>query len=444
VLYRHAPPSEANKMSTGKPKESVIRLMTRLSVEHEAVNLSQGFTDESPPYPLVWGGIRSMLGGTPDHAEELEGLTLGEALERLGETASSATGLTLREILAGIQGDRDQFNQYSYPFGLPQLRNAVCEYTRRFYGFQADPDTEVTIVLGATEGLSSVLRAVCEPGDGVVVFQPFHEMYPAQANIFSLRPQFVTLRENESTQTWELDRDELRRVAGESTRALVLNTPHNPTGKVFSAEDLQFIADLCIERNVLAITDEIYEHIVYDGRRHHFLASLEGMKERTLVVNSISKTGSATGWRVGWVLSPESFTTAIRSIHDTLVIQAPTPLQLGSTELLGLGDSFYGEVAESYRRKREILLDGLRAAGFQASPPEGSYYLFARYRGVEALKRLSPMDAAMHLIEKVGVASVPGDNFYHVGDEGDDYLRFAFCRSEASLEEAVRRFDKHL
>ena len=178
--------------------------------------------------------------------------------------------------------------------------------------------------------------------------------------------------------------------------------------------------------------------------KHVFLAGLEGMKERTLVINSISKTGSATGWRVGWVLSPESYTTRIRGIHDTLVIQAPTPLQRGSVDLLTLDDDFYREVGQSYYRKREILISGLRDVGFRITPPEGSYYLFANYRDVEALKDKSPMDAAMFLIEKVGVATVPGDNFYRVGDEGNDYLRFAFCRSVESLEEGVRRFKTRL
>ena len=427
-----------------EPKESVIRLMTRLSVQHQAVNLSQGFTDEAPSYDLAWGGIKAILGGTDEVVERLETMTLREVLTERGEGVEAFLDTPLREVLAGIQNPRDRFNQYSYPFGLPELRQAVADYTRRFYDFYPDPETEITIVLGATEGLSSVLRAVCEPGDGVIIFQPFHEMYPSQANIFGLKSQYISLRENRETGRWELDRDELRGAVDDSTRAMILNTPHNPTGKVFSDDDLKFIADLCQERDVLAITDEIYEHIVYDGHKHLFLAGFEGMKDRTFVINSISKTGSATGWRVGWVLSPAAYTTRIRSIHDTLVIQAPTPLQKGAAELLRLGDGFYREVGQGYYRKCEILVDGLRAAGFRVSPPEGSYYLFANYREAPTLRNLSPMDAAMYMIEKVGVATVPGDNFYRVGNGGDDYLRFAFCRSVESLEEAVRRFRKHL
>ncbi len=230
----------------------------------------------------------------------------------------------------------------------------------------------------------------------------------------------------------------------DATRVLILNTPHNPTGKVFTRAELLFIADLCQRRNLLVITDEIYEHILYDGRRHYCMATFEGMKDRTFVVNSISKTGNATGWRIGWVLSPTAYTTRIRSIHDTLVVQAPTPLQKGTEQLLGLDRQVYGKIARHYTRKRAVLVQGLRAASFRVSLPEGSYYLFADYRQVPALRRLGPEDAALFLIEKVGVAPVPGANFYHIGDEGDRYLRFAFCRSVESLQEACHRLARNL
>jgi aminotransferase len=425
-------------------KESVIRLMTRLAVQHQAVNLSQGFTDEAPLFELVWGGVAAALGGTDEEIERLDRLTLAQAQAAVGGSTDDFLRLPLREVLARLQNPRDRFNQYSFPFGLPELRQAIADYTARFYGFRPDPDTEITVVLGATEGLSSLLRATCAPGDGLIVFQPFHEMYPSQADIFGLQPRYVTLREDRAAGAWQLDRRELEQAAGKGARALVLNTPHNPTGKVFSEEDLRFVAELCQERDLWAFTDEIYEHIVYDGHRHHCLAAFPGMRERTFVVNSISKTGSATGWRVGWVLSPPEYTTRIRSIHDTLVIQAPTPLQKGAVRLLRLDESVFRGLWHSYAEKRRVLMDGLRTVGFQLSPPEGSYYLFANYRQVPALRQLSPMDAAMHLIEKVGVASVPGDNFYRVGDEGRDYLRFAFCRSLQSLEEAGRRLAARL
>ena len=423
-------------------KESVIRLMTRLAVEHQAVNLSQGFTDEAPFYDLVWGGIAALIGGTDDHVERLETLTLRQLLKQGTENTEDFLDLPVKDLLARIQNQRDRFNQYSYPFGLTELRQAIAEYTHRLYHFRPDPETEITVVLGATEGVSSVLRAVCEPGDGLVVFQPFHEMYPSQARIFGLRPQYVTLRENPAKGTWELDREELEKTVDHTTRVLILNTPHNPTGKVFSRDELSFIAALCQQRDLLVITDEIYEHILYEGHQHHCMASFAGMKERTLVVNSISKTGHATGWRIGWVLSPAAYTTRIRSIHDTLVIQAPTPFQKGAVRLLCQESGMYREIAEKFAIKRRVLMEGLLGAGFRVSPPEGSYYLFANYRQVPSLRRLAPMDAAVHLIEKAGVASVPGDNFYHAGNEGGHYLRFAFCRSIEALQEACLRLSR--
>ena len=423
--------------------ESVIRLMTRLAVRHGAVNLSQGFTDESPCFELAWGGVAAILGGTPEGVEDLERLTLGQILARRGDDLEGFLATPLKEVLAAARSERDQFNQYSFPFGLPELRAAIADYTERFYRFRPDPDQEITVVLGATEGLSSLLRATCEPGDGLVVFQPFHEMYLSQAEIFGLQPRLVTLREAPDTGQWLMDRQEVERAA-DGARAIVLNTPHNPTGKVFSRDDLDFIARLCQRLDLWAFTDEIYEHIVFDGHRHHFLASFAGMRQRTFVVNSISKTGSATGWRIGWVISPPEYTGRIRAVHDNLVIQAPTPLQKGAVRLLRQGDDFFGEMWRDYAHKRQLMLAALRQVGFRVSAPEGAYYLFANYRQVAALRGLSPMEAAMYLIEKVGVASVPGDNFYRVGAEGDDYLRFTFCRGLDTLEEARRRLAQHL
>jgi aspartate/methionine/tyrosine aminotransferase len=425
-------------------KESVIRLMTRLAVQHKAVNLSQGFTDEAPLFELVWGGIAAILGGDDEQIEHLEDLTLEQIQQEVGGDADTFMQMPLRDVLARLQNPRDRFNQYSYPFGLPELREAIAGYTDRFYNFRPDPDNEITVVLGATEGLSSLLRATCEPGDGLIVFQPFHEMYPSQAAIFGLEPRYITLREDAENGTWNMNRDELKAAAGPGAKAIILNTPHNPTGKVFSDDDLNFIAELCQERDIFVFTDEIYEHIAYDGHRHFCMAAFEGMRDRTFVINSISKTGSATGWRVGWVISPAEYTPRIRAIHDTMVIQAPTPLQKGTARLLNQDEAVFRGMWEAYDEKRQTLVTALRKVGFQISPPEGSYYLFANYRQVDALKEMSPVDAAMFLIEKVGVASVPGDNFYHVGNEGDDYLRFAFCRSLESLQEADRRLTEHL
>ncbi len=420
--------------------ETLIRRMTRLAVEHGAVNLSQGFTDEAPVYDLVWSGIAAMLGGTEARRREVESMTVRDLLAARGAADGEALDLTLKELLAGARSPRDQFNQYSFPFGLPELRRAIADYTARLYGRRPDPEEEITVVLGASEGMAAAFCALFEPGDGVVVMQPCHELYPSQAAIFGLVPRFVTLREDRGAGTWRLDRDEVRAAAADpSARAFVVNTPQNPTGKVLDRDELSFIAELCRTHDLLAITDEIYEHIVFDGHRHLFLPGFEGMAERTVVVNSISKTGRATGWRIGWVLTPPRYTARLRAVHDNLVVQAPTPLQKGAVALLDLDRTFFDGIAEGYRRKRDLLVAGLRRVGFAVTPPEGAYYLFADYRTVPALAELSPTEAAMHLVERVGVATVPGDNFYATGDDGSRYLRFAFCRSTETLDAAVER-----
>ena len=295
------------------------------------------------------------------------------------------------------------------------------------------------MVLGATEGLATVLRATCRPGDGVLILQPFHEMYPSQAKLFGIRPEFISLREDSDSGHWLLDREELEASLRRDIRALILNTPHNPTGKVFGRNELEFIAASCKRHEVLIITDEIYEHILYGSNQHHCLATFDDMRDHTIVVNSISKTGNATGWRIGWVLSPPAFTQAIRGVHDTLVVQAPTPLQKAAIRLLDMEDGFYQGIKRSYEAKKETLLMALRGVGFRVTSPQGSYYLFANYRQVPGLETLSPMEAAMHLIRERGVAAVPGDNFYNGDPTGNNYLRFAFCRNLNTLQEAAQR-----
>ncbi len=416
--------------------------MTRLANEHKAVNLSQGFTDESAIYEMVWGGIAAELGGTQDGIDRLEGTTLRDVLERTGGNIDKFLGMKLKDALKALQNPKDAYNQYCYPFGLVELRRAIADYTRRFQGFRPDPETEITVVLGATEGLFTSLRAICSPGDEIIVMQPYHEMYPSQAEILGLKAKYITLLENKEKGVWELDMSELEGIISGKTRVLILNTPHNPTGKVFTPDEMRTIADICKKHNIIVITDEIYEHILYDGRKHICMAGMEGMRERTFGVNAISKTGNATGWRVGWIISPTAYTTRVRALHDTMVIQSPTPLQKGVVKLLELNDSFYKGMPDLYTRKCKVLTESLRSIGFIVTPPEGAYYLFADYTNVPALKGMSPMDAAIFLIKEVGVATVPGDNFYAVGNSGDSYLRFAFCRSIESLEEAARRFRK--
>ena len=421
-------------------KETVIRLMTRLAIEHGAVNLSQGFTDEAPEYDMVWGGISAMLGGTDEGVRRLESVTLREILEARGEAGGNSLEITLKELLAEVRNPRDQLNQYSFPFGIPELRHAIADHTEALHGYRPDPEEQVTVVLGASEGMAVAFRSLLDPGDGVVVIQPFHELYPSQAEIFGLVPRFVTLREDRDAGTWRLDRDEVRSVVSDPTvKAFVVNTPHNPTGKVLNDDELSFIAESCREYDLFAITDEIYEHITFEGHRHSYLAGFEGMAGRSVVVNSISKTGRSTGWRIGWVITPPKRTRRLRAVHDNLVVQAPTPLQKGAVSLLRQDRAFFDGIAAGYLRKRDLLLDGLREVGFTASPPEGAYYIFADYRSVPALAAMTPTDAAMHLIREVGVATVPGDNFYATGNEGDRYLRFAFCRSMETIEAGLER-----
>ena len=417
--------------------ESVIRRMTRLAVEHDAINLSQGFTDECPPFELVWAAVSAMLGGSEAQMARLDGVCLRELAP--GLDVSEIVDRPLKQLLETLQGHEDSLNQYSFPFGLPELREAIADYTQRLYGWRPDPETDITVTLGATEALASVLAGVCAPGDRLIVPQPYHEMYPAQAAVFGLVPDYVTLVEDVETGRWALNRDEWEAAASRGARALILNTPHNPTGKVFSPSDLAFIAELAARHALLVISDEIYEHIVFDDARHLSPAAIPGMRERTIVVNSISKTGNATGWRVGWVIAPAVYTPAIRGFHDTMVIQAPTPLQRAAVALLRLDASAFDTLRTAYARKRETLTLGLGRAGFGVSAPEGAYYLFARYRDVPGLGGRAPMEAALHLITEVGVASVPGDNFYATEGGGDEYLRFAFCRSVHALEAAACR-----
>jgi len=416
------------------PQESVIRRMTRLAIEHNAVNLSQGITNEPVLYELAWAGVSAILGGSEEGADQLQSLVLSDLLK-----GNNRTERTIKSLCAALQPEQDRYNQYSFPFGLPELREAIADYTQRFYSFRPNLDTQITVTAGATEGLSSSLRALCNPGDGLMVLQPFHEMYPNQASLFGLRCEYITLRETD--EGWQLDQGEWI-AAAKNSRALILNSPHNPTGKVFSESELSFIVDLCKTHDLLLFTDEIYEHILYGDHIHICPAMLDGMAERTIVINAITKTANASGWRVGWVISPEQYTSQIRAVHDTLVVQAPTPLQKGTEHFLGLPDTTFKTIHEPFLKKRDLLVEALRSAGFKVTPPDGAYYLFADYQSVPTIGSMNAIDAAMYMTEHIGVAPVPGDNFYAEGTEGDRYLRFAFCRTIDSLTEAATRLAK--
>ena len=365
--------------------ESVIRGMTRLANEHGAINLAQGF----PNFP---------------------------APEELKEAA-----------VAAIRAD---VNQYAITWGAQRLREALARKMHSCYGLAVDPETEITITCGATEAMASVLLALVDPGDEVVVFEPWYENYGPDAVLCGARPVNVPLPVSQP-----LDLDRLAQAFGPKTRAIILNTPNNPTGKVFTAEELAGIADLCQRHDAYAITDEIYEHIVYEGR-HIPIATLPGMAERTVTISGASKTFAITGWRIGTILAPRELTAAIRKVHDFLTVGAPAPLQEAvATAMDTLPGEYYTGMAEAYRHRRNILCGALIRAGFQLVPPQGAYYVLADY---SALGHEDDVTFATRLVVEAGVATVPLSSFISNPAESRT-VRFAFCKTEDLLEEAGRR-----
>ena len=350
-------------------------LATTLLTPHRP--LSSGFPNEPPPFEMVHGAAMALVGGTDAGAAAAAGWTIAQLAAACGKPAAE---LTLRECLEAAvagNGGLDVLNQYSIPYGKPQLRAAIMAYVRSFHGVAFDAETEVTCCLGATEGFASTLRAVCEPGDAVAMFQPYHELYTSQVEVFGMKPRFVTLGEGEGS--WGFDREAFS-AAVSGARAFLFCSPHNPTGKVFSAEERQFVLDTCCAAGCLIITDDIYEHITYNAEKPHVpLWAMENVREsgNVVAVNSASKTGSATGWRVGWILASPELTVKIRGVHDSLVIQAPTPMQAGCEKLLQLDKSWFAGQAALYKAKRDLLLPALEACGFvMRAEVEGSYYVF--------------------------------------------------------------------
>ncbi|HWB95671.1 MAG TPA: aminotransferase class I/II-fold pyridoxal phosphate-dependent enzyme, partial [Bryobacteraceae bacterium] len=315
------------------------------------------------------------------------------------------------------------------------LRDAIAAKYRRTYGLELDPERELTVCCGATEGMIASLLAVVDPGDEVVVFEPFYENYGPDAKLCGAVPRLVTLRPPD----WTFDPDELRRAFGPRTKAIILNTPNNPTGKVFSREELSQIAQLCQEFDSLAISDEIYEHILYDGTRHIPMATLPGMRERSIVVNSMSKTYSVTGWRVGWVVAPPDLTGSIRKVHDFLTVGAAAPLQQAGALALTLPDEYYQQLARDYGARRDFLVGALEEAGFRCYRPRGAYYVMTDIGGFGF-----PDDVGFvrHLIETIGVAAVPGSSFYADPSRGSSQIRFCFCKKYETLEEARTRLKR--
>jgi aminotransferase len=370
--------------------ESVIREMTRLAQLHQAVNLSQGFPDFPAPAEVK------------------------EAARR------------------AIEAD---VNQYAITWGARSLRQAIARKCERLYGVPVDPEREVTVTCGSTEAMMATLLAILNPGDEVITFEPFYENYGPDAILSGAVPRFVKLR----PPLWSFDPDELARAFSAKTRAVIVNTPNNPTGKVFTRAELETIADLCRRHDALAVTDEIYEHILYDGAVHIPMATLPGMTERTVTINGMSKTYSVTGWRVGWAIAPPLLTGAIRKVHDFLTVGAAAPLQEAGAVALDLPASYYESLASGYDARRQRLIPILERAGFRVYRPRGAYYVMTEIGG---LGWDDDVAFARHLVEEVGVAVVPGSSFYQDPRHGRTQVRFAFCKKEETLAEAERRLGK--
>jgi aspartate/methionine/tyrosine aminotransferase len=323
-------------------------------------------------------------------------------------------------------------NQYAITFGAAPLREAIAAKTARFHpSWVLDPETEITVVNGSTEGMIAAMLGLLDPGDEILVFEPFYENYGPDAILTGAVPRYVTLHEPD----WSIDPDELRRAITPRTRGIVVNSPHNPTGKVFNREELTLIAELCLEHDLIAFTDDIYQHLVYEGE-HVPLATLPGMRDRTVAIDSMSKTYSVTGWRVGWVLAPADLTVGVRRVHDFLTVGAAAPLQTASIAGLQMADAYYERLLADYRERRDVLVPALEAAGFRVHRPGGAYYAMTDIRD---LTDEDDVAFALRLIDDPGVASVPGSSFFSRPELGRTKLRFAFPKQLATLRAAADR-----
>jgi aspartate/methionine/tyrosine aminotransferase len=364
--------------------------MTRLATKHGAVNLAQGFPDFPAPAEIK-------------------------------QAAKEAI-------------DRD-VNQYAITWGAKSLRNAIAQKFQRTQGVGVDPEREITVCCGSTEAMMSAMMAIINPGDEVIVFEPFYENYGPDAILSGATPRFVKLQAPD----WTFDRDELARAFTPCTKALILNTPNNPTGKVFTREELEFIRDLAIRANAYVITDEIYEHILYDGATHISMASLEGMRDRTITINGMSKTYSVTGWRVGWAIAAPQVTASIRKVHDFLTVGAAAPLQEAGALALALPDSYYERVAATYLTKRDFTVEMLTKAGLRCFVPRGAYYIMT---DISAFHYPDDVSFSRYLVEEIGVAVVPGSSFFNLAADGHSIVRFTFCKKETTLQAAAERLAK--
>ena len=364
------------------------------------------------------------------------------------------SSLSKMVVSGGTEGGEDQLNQYSPPCGRGDLRASIANYYKRFYNYEGVGIEDITVTLGATEALASALRTIGRPGDKCVIFEPFHELYPSQCKLFYLKPAYVTLRPSTTnngdgkSNNWTYDEEELERALSDA-KMLVLNTPHNPTGKVFSKKELAHIVSLCLKYDVYLITDDIYEHMCYGEEHRHIVIPHEfpEMKDRTLLCNSLGKSASATGWRLGWCVHPPHLRNTYRGIHDQLAVMSPHPMQYATLSYLTLPDEYFSELSHKYQQRVSKLGKALEENGFEVIPPQGAYYLFVDYTSVPGLAGMTSEKAAMHLLTVIGVACVPGDNFY--GNKLDPttknkYLRFAACRSDDDLDAAIRLLKEKL
>ena len=370
--------------------ESVIREMTRLAQIHKAINLAQGMPDFEAPAEIKEAACRAIMEG---------------------------------------------INQYAITWGAKVFRDAIAAKAKSRWGLEVDPERQITVTCGSTEAMIASLLAVINPGDEVVIFEPFYENYGPDTILSGATPRFVTLHAPD----WHFDPRELESAFNNRTRAIIINTPNNPTGKVFSREELQFIAGLCQKWNVLAITDEIYEHIVYDGHTHQAMATVDGMQDRTITINALSKTYSVTGWRVGYVIASPELTQGIRKVHDFLTVGAPAPLQEAGARALALPEEYYTDLAAAYQRRRDLLLKALRDANFHCSTPKGAYYIMADFG---ELSLLNDRDFTHYLVKDIGIAVVPGSSFFRESERGSRYVRLCFCKKDSTLQSAGERLQK--
>lgn len=369
---------------------SIFFEMTNLANRHKAVNLGQGF----PDFP------------GPDFIKQ-----------------------------AAIKAIQDDVNQYAPGSGQVRLREAIAQKMARHYGMPVDPATEITVTHGATEAIFATILGLVNPGDEVIIFEPFYDSYVPAVQIAGGIPRFYTLRPPH----WSIDGDKLSALFSDKTKLILINTPHNPTGKVFSEQELRLIAELCHRYDVIAMTDEVYEHIIYDGYRHNSLAALPGMASRSVTISSIGKSFSVTGWKVGWAIAAPELTQAIFRVHQFMTYCGAAPLQEGAATALRAPQSYYRELAEMYQVNRDFLLDALRAAGLKPIIPRGTYFVMV---DISHLDFADDVAFCRHLTTEVGVAAIPPSAFYHDPADGAKLARFAFCKTRETLAEAADRLEK--